>query len=768
MATEDDNKIHTVEKEGEKLRLEGNDAFSTKDWERALSLYQQSVKRFQNAKTFANMAATMCKLGRYEEATEAAKRASVLDPSWAKGWWRRGIVAELHKEFVHASQYFSLAVKLDPKTAGFRKSLKKAEKRLGLSKPTADNPHGLPTMDPSRFNQANFSAKGASVMIPTKEAYSQIKNEIGGSPHFMLDKFRRTQESSNFQTSKQFLFQGILQFIGGLQTAIGSLCLTISPQARNMFGSLAQQYAGMNGSGSTDTEPMSMAFEHALGGVPDCVEGSNSFDNMVSGYAYLGGKLLFLENAHPDDTKQLVCPQPAVLRGVVGFQAIAILRSIDSVLEQVLAVLGPAVKFSPAVLHASKGFWANIGEDYPHKIKEEEEQISPEECVEYVKYLLSNGVGWDNGVRRYVALQYKGSIMYGFIVHMMSGLAADSYKWEKWAIDFITLLDDEFAVKEEKSYEEKGSSFRDSLQIGILMAHFQKHEVLRADAIEGAYPMNRAMNMCIDISKMANNMEVPHQDLEYYSSQWKVACVRKPLAMAHGAIGSMLNILREIAPLEDFLSIVIDCELIDEDDEDTDPFVLIASHYKIAAENELQDAADAPIYWWAYGGNMARSDPKSGFTLGMLRDAMKKARTAEESRDITIFGVDNAQGGSYRTLVTRTAHYFRDKEDSFVLPKTEILDQRGEGKGCRLKVSGEVVCADFEHSMEKRYLPQEDEGYDITEIENEHGQEFSRGVPSLETLCIRELHKNGCEYAKGENDGSIIQYKAMMAMSTEE
>ena len=206
MATEDDNKIHTVEKEGEKLRLEGNDAFSTKDWERALSLYQQSVKRFQNAKTFANMAATMCKLCRYEEATEAAKRASVLDPSWAKGWWRRGIVAELHKEFVHASQYFSLAVKLDPKTAGFRKSLKKAEKRLGLSKPTADNPHGLPTMDPSKFNQANFSAKGASVMIPTKEAYSQIKNEIGGSPHFMLDKkFRRTQESSNFQTSKQFL-----------------------------------------------------------------------------------------------------------------------------------------------------------------------------------------------------------------------------------------------------------------------------------------------------------------------------------------------------------------------------------------------------------------------------------------------------------------------------------------------------------------------------------------------------------------------------------
>ena len=35
---------------------------------------------------------------------------------------------------------------------------------------------------------------------------------------------------------------------------------------------------------------------------------------------------------------------------------------------------------------------------------------------------------------------------------------------------------------------------------------------------------------------------------------------------------------------------------------------------------------------------MAQSDPKSGFALGMLRDAMKKAKELEEARDITVFG----------------------------------------------------------------------------------------------------------------------------------
>jgi hypothetical protein len=51
---------------------------------------------------------------------------------------------------------------------------------------------------------------------------------------------------------------------------------------------------------------------------------------------------------------------------------------------------------------------------------------------------------------------------------------------------------------------------------------------------------------------------------------------------------------------------------------------------------------------------------------------------------------------------------------------------------------------------------------DTAEVEKQHGKDLDKGLPSLETLSIRELHKAGCEFARGETDGAVIQAKAMM------
>jgi hypothetical protein len=39
----------------ETLRLQGNDAFSTKDWERAMKLYRSSVAHAESAKAYSNL-----------------------------------------------------------------------------------------------------------------------------------------------------------------------------------------------------------------------------------------------------------------------------------------------------------------------------------------------------------------------------------------------------------------------------------------------------------------------------------------------------------------------------------------------------------------------------------------------------------------------------------------------------------------------------------------------------------------------------------------
>ena len=88
--------------EAEDLRLQGNDAFKTQDYERAYELYQKSVSLRPDAKAYSNLAATLCKLGKYEEAATAAKRSTVVDSKWGKGWWRRGVVADLLKQTASA------------------------------------------------------------------------------------------------------------------------------------------------------------------------------------------------------------------------------------------------------------------------------------------------------------------------------------------------------------------------------------------------------------------------------------------------------------------------------------------------------------------------------------------------------------------------------------------------------------------------------------------------------------------------------------------
>jgi len=104
--------------------LRGNDSFGTRDWLRALELYQSSVEHHESAKAYSNMATTQCKLTRYSEASEAAERATKLEPSWGKGWWRRDVVAELNKFFAQAHQFYSIALEIEPQNKEFRRCKK--------------------------------------------------------------------------------------------------------------------------------------------------------------------------------------------------------------------------------------------------------------------------------------------------------------------------------------------------------------------------------------------------------------------------------------------------------------------------------------------------------------------------------------------------------------------------------------------------------------------------------------------------------------------
>eukprot|EP00957_Ditylum_brightwellii_P037982 2872650-Ditylum_brightwellii.AAC.1 len=55
-----------------------------------------------------------------------------VDPTWAKGHWRLGVVLELQKDFLSAFICYENAVEHAPGEAIFQKAVKKISERLGI------------------------------------------------------------------------------------------------------------------------------------------------------------------------------------------------------------------------------------------------------------------------------------------------------------------------------------------------------------------------------------------------------------------------------------------------------------------------------------------------------------------------------------------------------------------------------------------------------------------------------------------------------------
>jgi tetratricopeptide (TPR) repeat protein len=214
----------------ERLRLEGNDAFGTKDWERAVELYQQSVQNAENEKTYSNLAATLCKLGRYEEAAIAAERATVASATWAKGWWRRGVVAELRKLFFDALKFFTMATDLEPNEQTFKRALQAVKMRLKAE----EGPNGA-------FVVESVSARANDNSSPGLVAWMRARELTGnGSDFMMLSKYATRQDTNN-PTSEQWLVFGLNGYVWGLKTSMANVCRSFSRDAAVQLQQLQQQ-----------------------------------------------------------------------------------------------------------------------------------------------------------------------------------------------------------------------------------------------------------------------------------------------------------------------------------------------------------------------------------------------------------------------------------------------------------------------------------------------------------------------------------------------
>jgi tetratricopeptide (TPR) repeat protein len=235
----------------ERLRLEGNSAFQSNDWEAAVDLYRNANQHKEDAKIYSNLAAALSKLDRLDEAKIAAERGIVIEPKWTKGWWRLGTVAEELQDFVLALSCFTKAAQLSPGDAGCMKSLKGILEKLDV--PVSTRRGG---------------AMSRLCSSPGYAAWTEAFTMVGGGSTFqVVDKYkaqpRVVQQMLVFgPTSRQYLVQGMAEWVNGLKRAIASLSITMHPQAKVAYVALMNRRGSYANSVSQNTHTNTHTHTH--------------------------------------------------------------------------------------------------------------------------------------------------------------------------------------------------------------------------------------------------------------------------------------------------------------------------------------------------------------------------------------------------------------------------------------------------------------------------------------------------------------------------
>lgn len=492
---------------------------------------------------------------------------------------------------------------------------------------------------------------------------------------------------------------------------------------------------------------------------------SQVVDDLCSAFTHLGGQHIMFEMSDDEENQNRYIPIPDCLSFLPRGQTLigAINCAITCQAMDLFQDLGLGDVVVSEAVHAAiyNGLRAGGASVPPHvKIG------TPKEAFNCCLDKLRKGVTFDDGLRRYISLLYRGTVVFSLIVRI-HGMADKYCAYLRWAREFIDLADEHFHVRETGNYAEMGSCFRASFQINILWAEIDAYYYLMPKSSKiklssGSFPLIDLLQL---MKKARDLIDIPFGTCvgDYQEYSMTTAFVRKPTARVFSLLAVTMKDLTSRMDQDELRALLVDTGHIDADCS-LSPAGIIASFYQRAAEAELLDDEHACIYWLGYGANCCEADESDGYTLGNLREALRNATRAQQLRDVGIFGPDTDAGGSYGSMCKLVyEHYYTEPNDSFILPQVCITNR---GKGTTLELGNEIICHDFGRFIEeerKRFADKQQENDDklFEEFEAEHGEAETPGVPSLAMLAVRSLHKAEYNYAKGESDPSSIILKAM-------
>ncbi|XP_039840121.1 stress-induced-phosphoprotein 1-like isoform X1 [Panicum virgatum] len=116
-----------VEEKIADAKSQGKEAFAKGDYLAAIYFYALAMRKDPlDATLFANRSLCWLRLREGEMALSDARDCRVLNPGWAKAWYREGAALSLLKNYKAAADAFVEALKLDPANNEIKKALREA------------------------------------------------------------------------------------------------------------------------------------------------------------------------------------------------------------------------------------------------------------------------------------------------------------------------------------------------------------------------------------------------------------------------------------------------------------------------------------------------------------------------------------------------------------------------------------------------------------------------------------------------------------------
>jgi hypothetical protein len=601
------------------------------------------------------------------------------------------------------------------------KALNEMKKRLGLE--NTEKRDGLTVLP---------LEKGAKWLPDAVKVVDMEDDSIEKLPPYVAwSRFRKvTHELENVELaiaafqptegikSDQWIYHGLYQWWRGMKKCYALMALTMSHPDLNKVKAALQilRQRGLSANQLTQER------YKILGPEPD----GGELQEFMCAFTHLHGKFLMFET----DPARFI-ESPPWLGSFPNRQYMSTGMSVVNITKHLHEkFFAGQMLTSSGVVNMCSMFYASIGMrgNNPESLV----AATPTEVVNYCKKKLREGVTWDGGMRKFVSLQYRGTVMAATMMRLIGQLALAVSDF-KWARKFIELADSEWKVSSEGTFAEKGSCFQSTFKIGVMSAELDTSIHLQTPGV----PPNRTeaesvLTLAAEIVSMAEAMNALPDRNSYIECMHDVSFRRKPLALAHSLIAMQLMTLTAKPSL--FMDISTKIGLCDEDDH-RNPYAIISEHYRKAAQAQLQDDDEAPIFWWGYAGNMVRAgnvrgdsdSTKEGYCMGELRAAIMNAREASKKRDVGLYGRDKRKNGTYEMQARIVARHYQNKCDAFIIPMLEL--QPSIDGNIAMSIDGNVLCIDFEKYVERecnRLFEDKDlELMDTSELEKEHGAEES-------------------------------------------